>query len=105
MQGEQVQQEPLRWREVHPEALAELRRTWGVIGHSSVMMVAALSLIGTSLTIGYLHMPECVEGGVRLGASMAAVYCASVALWRVVRAMWRALRALVRTRRHRAPSG
>ncbi|MFD6967183.1 hypothetical protein [Streptomyces sp. NPDC059949] len=99
MRDERKQDQPVWWREVHPEAFAELKRTWGVIGHSTVLMVLSLSLIGTSLTIAYLHLPEWVERGVRLGASVAAVYCGSVALWRAVRALWRTLRAIIRTRR------
>ncbi|GGT28070.1 hypothetical protein GCM10010271_35090 [Streptomyces kurssanovii] len=101
MRGEHEQDRPVRWREAHPEAFAELRRTWGVIGHSSVLMVLSLSLIGTSLTIGYLHMAGWVESVVRLGASLAAVCCGSVALWRLMRTLWRTLRAIVRTSRPR----
>ncbi|RLU82003.1 hypothetical protein CTZ27_31065 [Streptomyces griseocarneus] len=99
MHGEQVRQRPVRWREAHPEAFAELKRTYGVLGHSSVLMVLSLSLIGTTLTIGYLHLPGWLEPAVRLASSVAALGCAAVALWRVVRGMWRALRAVVRTRR------
>lgn len=73
----------------------------GVIGHSSVLMVLSLSLIGTSLTIGYLHMAGWLQSAVRLGTSLAAVCCGSVALWRLIPALWRALRAVIRTRRRR----
>lgn len=62
---------PVRWREANPEAYAELKRTWGVIGHSSVLMVLSLSLIGTSLTLGYLHWPGWLETSARLGTSGA----------------------------------
>ncbi|WP_424892318.1 hypothetical protein [Streptomyces sp. XH2] len=99
MHGEQTRQRPTRWREAHPEAFEELKRTYGVIGHSSVLMVLSLSLIGTALTIGYLHLPGWLEPAVRLAASVAAVGCAAVALWRLIRGLWRAVRAVVRTRR------
>ncbi|WP_051851792.1 hypothetical protein [Streptomyces sp. NRRL F-5650] len=90
------------WRKANPEAYAELKRTWGVIGHSSVLMVLSLSLIGTSLTLGYLHRPGLLETSARLGASAAAVGCAAVGLWRLVRALSRSVRAVVRTRRRGA---
>ncbi|MFE9121440.1 hypothetical protein [Streptomyces sp. NPDC007172] len=89
---------PVLWREGHPDAYAELRRTWGVIGHSSILMVLSLSLIGTSLTMGYLQMPGWLTTAVRLGASAAAVGCGGVGLWRLVRALFRSVRAVVRTR-------
>ncbi|WP_331752189.1 hypothetical protein [Streptomyces sp. NBC_00829] len=101
MRGEHEQDRPVRWRVAHPEAYAEMKRTWGVIGHSSVLMVLSLSLIGTSLTIGYLHMAGWLQSAVRLGTSLAAVCCGSVALWRLIPALWRALRAVIRTRRRR----
>ncbi|OEJ29043.1 hypothetical protein AS594_36165 [Streptomyces agglomeratus] len=90
------------WREAHPEAFAELKRTWGVIGHSSVLMVLSLSLIGTSLTVGYLHLSGWLEASVRLGASLAAVGCGVVGLWRLVRALFRSVRAVIRTGRRGA---
>ncbi|MEU0214352.1 hypothetical protein ABZ281_04245 [Streptomyces sp. NPDC006265] len=90
------------WREANPEAYAELKRTWGVIGHSSVLMVLSLSLIGTSLTLGYLHWPGWLETFARLGASGAAVGCGAVGLWRLVRALFRSVRAVIRTRRRGA---
>ncbi|MEU0350797.1 hypothetical protein ABZ302_28850 [Streptomyces sp. NPDC006237] len=90
------------WREANPEAYAELKRTWGVIGHSSVLMVLSLSLIGTSLTLGYLHWPGWLETSARLGASGAAVCCGAVGLWRLVRALFRSVRAVLRTRRRGA---
>ncbi|WP_250568924.1 hypothetical protein [Streptomyces sp. CJ_13] len=89
---------PVRWREVHPDAYAELKRTWGVIGHSTVLMMLSLSLIGTSMTVGYLDLPRWVKTVLRLGASTAAVGCGAVGLWRLVRALFRSVRALVRTR-------
>ncbi|WP_331729174.1 hypothetical protein OG592_43425 (plasmid) [Streptomyces avidinii] len=93
---------PIPWREAHPDAYAELKRTWGVIGHSSVLMVLTLSLIGTSLTLGYLEISGWIETVLRLGASTAAVGCGAVGLWRLVRALFRSVRALVRTRRRGA---
>lgn len=90
------------WRKTNPEAYAELKRTWWVIGHSSVLMVLSLSLIGTSLTLGYLHWPGWLEASARLGTSAAAVGCATVGLWRLVRALFRSVRAVVRTRRRGA---
>ncbi|WP_327740543.1 hypothetical protein OG749_46785 (plasmid) [Streptomyces nojiriensis] len=93
---------PIPWRETHPDAYAELKHTWGVIGHSSVLMVLSLSLIGTSLTLSYLHLPGWLETSVRLGASAAAVGCGAVGLWRLARALFRAGRALVRARRRGA---
>ncbi|MGY4963665.1 hypothetical protein [Streptomyces sp. 900105245] len=90
------------WREANPDAYSELKRTWGVIGHSSVLMVLSLSLIGTSLTLGYLHWPGWLETSARLGASGAAVGCGAVGLWRLVRALFRSVRAVVRTRRRGA---
>lgn len=90
------------WREANPEAYAELKRTWGVIGHSSVLMVLSLSLIGTSLTLGYLHWPGWLETFARLGTSGAAVGCGAVGLWRLVRALFRSVRAVIHTRRRGA---
>ncbi|MEU7072879.1 hypothetical protein AB0B30_27490 [Streptomyces narbonensis] len=90
------------WREANPGAYAEVKRTWGVIGHSSILMVLSLSLIGTSLTLGYLHWPGWLETSARLGASVAAVGCGAVGLWRLVRALFRSVRAVVRTRRRGA---
>lgn len=90
------------WRKANPEAYAELKRTWGVIGHSSVLMVLCLSLIGTSLTLGYLRWPDWLETFARLGTSGAAVGCGAVGLWRLVRALFRSVRAVVRVRRHGA---
>ncbi|MFD3959221.1 hypothetical protein ACFWRG_32040 [Micromonospora tulbaghiae] len=92
---------PVRWREANPEAYAELKRTWGVIGHSSVLMVLSLSLIGTSLTLGYLHWPGWLETSARLGTSGAAVGCGGVGLWRLVCALVRSVRAVLRTSRRR----
>ncbi|MEU5958166.1 hypothetical protein [Streptomyces sp. NPDC047525] len=96
---------PPLWRAQHPEAYAELKRTYGVIGHSSVLMVLSLSLIGTTLTLGYLHLPEWVDRVVRLVASLAAVCCAAIALWRLLRALWRSVLAVVRTCRRRPTDG
>ncbi|WP_053761282.1 hypothetical protein [Streptomyces sp. AS58] len=93
---------PAPWRKAHPEAYAELKRTWGVIGHSAVLMVLSLSLIGTSLTVGYLDVPGRVETLLRLGASAAAVGCGAVGLWRLVRALFRSVRAGIRTRQRGA---
>jgi hypothetical protein len=93
---------PVRWREVNPEAYAELKRTWGVIGHSSVLMVLALSLIGTSLPLGHLHWPGWLETSARLGTSGGAVGCGAVGLWRLIRALFRSARAVVCTRWHGA---
>ncbi|MFD8416915.1 hypothetical protein ACFV2Q_35140 [Streptomyces sp. NPDC059650] len=90
---------PLSWREAHPEAYAELKRTWGVIGHSSVLMVLSLSLIGTSLTLGYLHLPGWLETSARLGSSAAAVGCGALGLWRLCRPLFRSVRVVIRTRR------
>ncbi|MGV2915616.1 hypothetical protein [Streptomyces alfalfae] len=87
------------WRKANPEAYAELKRTQGVIGHSSVLMVLSLSLIGTSLTLGYLHWPGWLETSARLGASGAAVGCGAVGLWRLVRTLLRSVRAAIRMRR------
>ncbi|MER5549931.1 hypothetical protein ABT072_47980 [Streptomyces sp. NPDC002589] len=95
---------PVPWREAHPDAYAELKRTWGVIGHSAVLMVLSLSLIGTSLTVVYLHLPGWLETSARLGAGLAAVGCGAVGLWRLVRALFRSVRAVIRTRR-RAGAG
>ncbi|MEU5137096.1 hypothetical protein [Streptomyces californicus] len=88
----------VRWREANPEAYVELQRTWGVIGHSSVLMVLSLSLIGTSLTLGYLHLPGWLETSALMGTSGAAVGCGGIGLWRLVRALFRSVRAVVRTR-------
>jgi len=85
---------PARWREMHPEAFEELKRSYAVVGHSAVLMVLSLSLIGTALTVGQLHLAGWLEAVVRLVASLGAVGCGTVALWRLVRALWRALRAL-----------
>lgn len=93
---------PAPWRKAHPEAYAELRRTWGVIGHSAILMVLSLSLIGTSLTVGYLDFPGWAKTVLRLGASAAAVGCGAVGLWRLVRALFRSVRAVVRTHRRGA---
>ncbi|WP_209446047.1 hypothetical protein [Streptomyces sp. MZ04] len=102
MRGDHTQAQQPRWREQHPEVFAELKRTYGVLGHSCVLMVLSLSLIGTALTIGFLHPSEWLERTVRLVASFAAVCCGLVALGRLLRALWRTLRAALRTRR-RAP--
>ncbi|MFF4531548.1 hypothetical protein ACFY1P_20045 [Streptomyces sp. NPDC001407] len=99
MRGERAQQRPVRWQEAHPEAFAELKRLYGVIGHSSVLMVLSMSLIGTTLTVGFLNLPGWMESAVRLAASLGAVGCGALALWRVLRAMWRTVRAVFRTRR------
>jgi hypothetical protein len=88
-----------RWREEHPEAFAELKRTYGVIGHSSVLTVLSLSLVGTVLTIGYLNLPEGLERAVRLVASLGAVCCGALALGRLLRALWRTGRAVAGGRR------
>ncbi|MER6196082.1 hypothetical protein ABT234_01705 [Streptomyces sp. NPDC001586] len=93
---------PVLWREAHPDAYAELKRTWGVIGHSSVLIVLSLSLIGTSLTLGYLHLPGWLATVARLGTSAAAVGCGAVGLWRLIRALFRSVRAVIRTRRRGA---
>jgi hypothetical protein len=98
MRGEAVSP-PERWREIHPAAFEELKRSYAVIGHSAVLMVLSLSLIGTALTVGHLHPAQWLEAVVRLAASLGAVGCGTVALWRVVRALWRALRALHGARR------
>ncbi|WP_435057658.1 hypothetical protein [Streptomyces sp. bgisy060] len=90
---------PVRWREANPEAYAEVRRTWGVVGHSGVLMVLSLSLIGTSLTLGYLQWPDWLESAMRLGTSGAAVGCGAVGLWRLLRALFRSARAVIGTRR------
>ncbi|MFD4609999.1 hypothetical protein ACFWOT_18235 [Streptomyces sp. NPDC058440] len=90
---------PVPWRKAHPDAHAELKRTWGVIGHSSVLMLLSLSLIGTSLTLGYLHLPGWLENSACLGTSGAAVGCGAVGLWRLVRALFRSVRAVIHTRR------
>ncbi|MFI6688409.1 hypothetical protein [Streptomyces sp. NPDC050485] len=100
--SEQELGRPAPWREAHPEAYAELKRTWGVIGHSSVLMVLSLSLIGTSLTVGFLHLPGWLETSARLGASLAAVCCGAVGLWRLGRALIRSARAVFRTHRRGA---
>jgi hypothetical protein len=100
VRGEEVRPRPsVRWREVHPEAFGELKCSYAVIGHSAVLMVLSLSLIGTALTVGHLHWAEWLEAVVRMAASLGAVGCGTVALWRVVRALWRALRALRAARR------
>jgi hypothetical protein len=70
-----------------------------VIGHSGVLTVLSLSLIGTALTIGQLHLPEWLERGVRLVASLGAVCCGVVALGRLLRALWRTARAVLGSRR------
>ncbi|EDY49263.1 hypothetical protein SSCG_02291 [Streptomyces clavuligerus] len=93
---------PVRWREAHPDAYAELKRSWGVIGHSSVLMVLSLSLIGTTLTLGYLDLPGWLATVARLSTSAAAVGCGAVGLWRLIRALFRSVRALIRTRRRAA---
>ncbi|MFF9458032.1 hypothetical protein [Streptomyces flaveolus] len=90
--------QPMLWQEAHPEAYSELKRTWRVIGHSSALMVLSLSLIGTSLTLGYLQWPGWLETSARLGTSAAVVGCGAVGLWRLVRALFRSVRAGFRTR-------
>ncbi|MFE0774328.1 hypothetical protein [Streptomyces sp. NPDC058861] len=105
MREDELSGRPVSWREANPQAYAELKRTWGVIGHSSVLMMLSLSLIGTSLTLGYLHWPGWLEVCARLGTSAAAAGCAVVGLWRLVRAVFRsvrAVRAVLRTRRQGA---
>lgn len=101
MRGEHGRTLRPRWREEHPEAFAELRRTYGVIGHSGVLTVLSLSLIGTALTIGDLHLPDWLERAVRLAASLGAVCCAAIALGRLLRALWRTARAVRGSRRRR----
>lgn len=103
MRGEHGQTQRTRWREEYPEAFAELKRSYGVLGHSTVLMVLSVSLIGTSLTIGFLQWPEWLERTVRLVASLGAVCCGMVALGRLLRALWRTLRAVIRSRRRPIP--
>ena len=91
-----------RWRDENPDVYAELKRSYGVLGHCGVLMVLSLSLIGTTLTVGFLQWPDWLERTVRLVASLGAVCCALFALGRLVRAVWRTLRALARSRRHGA---
>ncbi|MEU8544547.1 hypothetical protein AB0C52_31900 [Streptomyces sp. NPDC048717] len=106
MSGHEQTGRRVPWREANPEAYAELKRTWGVIGHSSVLMVLSLSLIGTSLTLGYLDWPGGLETSVRLGASGAAVGCGAVGLWRMVGALFRSVRVVGSSRRRCAvPDG
>ncbi|MEU6349967.1 hypothetical protein ABZ896_11635 [Streptomyces sp. NPDC047072] len=99
MDGEHGRTRRPRWREEHPEAYAELRRTYGVIGHSGVLTALSLSLIGTALTIGDLHLPEWLERAARLVASLGAVGCAVIALGQLLRALWRTARAVMGSRR------
>lgn len=86
-----------RWSEAYPDAFAVLKRSYAVIGHSAVLMVLSLSLIGTALTVSHLHLALWLESAVRLAASLGAVGCGGVALWRVTGALWRGLRAVLGT--------
>jgi hypothetical protein len=97
MRSAEVRRRPERWSETHPDAFAVLKRSYAVIGHSAVLMVLSLSLIGTALTVGHLHLAVWLEPAVRLAASLGAVGCGGVALWRVTGALWRGLRAVLGT--------
>ncbi|WP_328373121.1 hypothetical protein OG800_49710 (plasmid) [Streptomyces sp. NBC_00445] len=84
----------LRWKDAHPEAVAELKRAYAVLVHSAVLMLLSLSLIGTALTVPFLELAEWGEQVVRDTASLASLVCSAIALWRLVRAVWRAVRAV-----------